>query len=272
MTLVLGFCRRQVCEKLSMGFSYKLAAARRNMTLFQYHDGVTGTAKDHVVLDYGTRMHTSLQDLPIFMSKAIKALLGIRYDKLDNSIAHFEPELVRLKYDAQPVHRVINVFDGTYQTVIFFNPVEKIREEVVMIVVDSPDVVVDSNWTCVKSQVSPELQHHKSKIFTGRHRVHWKVSVPAMGLETYYIGHGFIGCGKATLSKLKSFSKSDSIPCPTPYSCSKIEASVIEIENQHQKLTIDVNRGLLQQISFRVCLAYRWKSNFFFNLTFLEVR
>ncbi|KAM2694068.1 hypothetical protein EV2_008173 [Malus domestica] len=64
-----------------MGFSYKLVAARRNLALFQHHDRVTGTAKDHVVLDYGTRMHTSLQDLQIFMSKTIEVLLEMRHEK-----------------------------------------------------------------------------------------------------------------------------------------------------------------------------------------------
>ncbi|KAI4347652.1 hypothetical protein L6164_008444 [Bauhinia variegata] len=252
MALLLGFCRRSQCEKLSMGFSYKLTAARRNLALFQHHDGVTGTAKDHVVIDYGSRMHTSLLDLQIFMSKGIEALLGIRYDKLDHSPSQFEPELVRSKYDARPVHKVIHVQEGrTYQSVVFFNPLEQTREEVVMVVVDSPDVMVlDSNWTCVESQLSPELQHDKSKIFTGRHRLHWKVSVPAMGLETYFIGKA-LGCEKARPAKLKFSSKSSSAPCPTAYSCSKIETDVAEIENRHQKLTFDVRHGLLQSISFK---------------------
>lgn len=250
MAFLFGHCRRAQCEKLPMGFSYKLTAARRNLALFQHHDGVTGTAKDHVVLDYGTRMHTSLQDLQIFMSKAIEVLLGIRHEKNDINPSQFEPEQVRSKYDVQPFHRAIMAREGTRQTVVLFNSLEQTREEVVMVIVNRPDVtVLDLNWTCVPSQISPEVQHDKSKIFTGRHRVYWKASVPALGLQTYYITNGFVGCEKAKPAKLRFFSKSSSFSCPTPYPCSKIEADVSEIQNRHQTLTFDVNHGLLQKIS-----------------------
>lgn len=33
--------------------------------MFQHHDGITGTAKDHVVIDYGERMHSSLKGLQV---------------------------------------------------------------------------------------------------------------------------------------------------------------------------------------------------------------
>ncbi|CAL5368043.1 unnamed protein product [Camellia sinensis] len=250
LAFLLGHCQRSSCEKLPTGFAYKLTAARRNLALFQHHDGVTGTAKDHVVEDYGTRMHTSLQDLQIFMSKAIEVLLGIRHEKSDSHPAQFEPAQVRSKYDAQPVNKAISAHKGTAQSVVLFNPLEQTGDEVVMVVVDRPDVtVLDSNWTCVKSQVSPELQHDKSKIFTGRHRVHWKASVPPLGLQVYYIANGFVGCEKAKPAKLRIFTKDNHLPCPAPYACSKLEADTAVIQNRHQTLTFDVNLGLLQKIS-----------------------
>eukprot|EP00258_Populus_trichocarpa_P013186 XP_002323809.2 alpha-mannosidase 2 [Populus trichocarpa] len=252
MALLHGYCQRAQCEKLATGFAYKMTAARRNLALFQHHDGVTGTAKDHVVWDYGTRMHTSLQDLQIFMSKAIEVLLGIRHDKSDHNPSQFESEQVRSKYDVQPVHKAIGAREGTSQSAVFFNPLEQSREEIVMLIVNRPDVtILNSNWTCVPSQVSPELQHDKSKTFTGRHRVHWKASVPAMGLQTYYVANGFVGCEKAKPAKLKYFSMSNSFSCPAPYDCSKIEGGVAEIQNQHQTLTFDIKHGLLRKVTHK---------------------
>lgn len=250
MAFLLGNCQRALCEKFPTGFSYKLTAARRNLALFQHHDGVTGTAKDHVVQDYGIRMHTSLEDLHIFMSKAVEVLLGIRQERNDQFPSLFEPATVRSKYDAQPVHKALGAREGTVQSVVLFNPLEQASNEIVMVTVERPDVtVLDSNWTCVKSQISPELQHDSSKLFTGRHRVHWKASIPAMGLQTYYIANGFVGCEKAIPARLR-FYGSDNLPCFIPYTCSKVEGDTIEIANYRQTLTFDVKLGLLQKVTY----------------------
>ncbi|KAM7268182.1 hypothetical protein ACFE04_010348 [Oxalis oulophora] len=251
MAFLLGYCQRPQCERLPMSYGLKLQAARRNLALFQHHDGVTGTARDHVVRDYGNRMHTSLEDLQIFISKAIEVLIGIRHEKSDQIPSSFEPEQVRSKYDARPVYKAISAREGTSHSVAIFNSLEQKREEIVTLVVNRADItVLDSNWSCLPSQVSPELQHNKSKIFTGRHRVHWKASVPPLGVETYYIANGFAGCEKAKPAKLK-FLPSSTLHCPPPYSCSKIEGDLAEIRNQHQTLTFNVKNGLLQKLSPR---------------------
>lgn len=253
MALMLGYCQKLQCLKLPVGFSHKLTAARRNLALFQHHDGVTGTAKDHVVEDYGTRMHTSLQDLQIFMSKAVEVLLGIHHEKLaQGSVQHsqFEQEQVRSKYDVQPVHREINVPEGNMQAVVLFNPLEQMRNEVVMVIVNNPDIsVLLSNGSCIRSQISPEVQHDNEKMFTGRHRLYWQASVPPMGLQTYYVANGFVGCEKATPAKLKIFTESNPLPCPTPYVCSELNGDTVEIRSLRHTLTFDIKTGNLKQIS-----------------------
>ncbi|KAJ4961351.1 hypothetical protein NE237_021261 [Protea cynaroides] len=250
MTLLLGYCQRSQCEKFPTSFSNKLTAARRNLALFQHHDGVTGTAKDHVVVDYGTRMFTSLQDLQMFMSKAVEVLLCIRHEKSDQNRSLFEPEHERSRYDVQPVHKIISPPERGAHSVVFFNPLEQTRVEIVMVIVNSPDVtVLDSNWSCVKSQVSPEWQHDEGKIFTGRHRLHWQASVPPMGLQTYYIANGYVGCEKAKLAKLKFLASLNELPCSTLYPCSKLDSDLAEIKNRHLTLTFDAKFGLLHHMS-----------------------
>ncbi|CAA6661402.1 unnamed protein product [Spirodela intermedia] len=246
------YCDTSPCVRLPIAFSHKLTAARRNLALFQHHDGVTGTAKDHVVEDYGTRMHTSLQDLQIFMSKAVELLLGIQHEKSEPlSPSQFEPEQVRSQYDVQPVHRVLNMPQGHTQSVVFFNPLEQARDEVVMVIVDSPDVcVLQSNWSSVQSQVSPELKHGDlGKLATGRHRLYWRVYVPPLGLNTYYVALGYMGCEKAKPAVLKLASGISPLPCPAPYACSELKGDKVELKNRRYTLTFDVKSGLMNSVT-----------------------
>ncbi|CAN6198140.1 unnamed protein product [Urochloa humidicola] len=250
-SFVLGYCQKFQCAKLPISFSHKLTAARRNLALFQHHDGVTGTAKDHVVVDYGTRMHTSLQDLQLFMSRAVEVLLGDFHDRSDPTLlSHFEPVQERSKYDVQPVHRVLDPHEGNAQSVVFFNPLEQTRDEIVMVVVSTPEVsVLNSNGSCLQSQVSPEWQFvSDEKISTGRHRLYWRASVPALGLETYYVVTGQ-DCEKAVPAVVKAFTASERFPCPEPYVCSKLEGKTVEMKNSYYTLSFDVSHGLLQTVT-----------------------
>ncbi|XP_031491829.1 alpha-mannosidase 2-like [Nymphaea colorata] len=249
--LVMAYCQRHSCAKFPINFSDKLTAARRNLALFQHHDGVTGTAKDHVVEDYGLRMHTSLDDLKIFMSKSVEVLLNIHNNKSAPSlVSQFEAEEVRSKYNVQPVHRVIEVSEGSAQSIVLFNPLEQSREEIVMVIVTDPDIcVLSSNWSSVRSQIAPELQHEKDKLFTEKHRVFWRASVPPLGLQTYYIANGYAGCEKPRHSKLKIFAGLEPVSCPASYTCSKLVEDTVEVQNHLHTLTFDTKHGLLQKVT-----------------------
>ena len=52
-----------------------LQESRRALGVFQHHDGITGTAKDHVVIDYGSKLFGAISGLQQLSSELVSELL-----------------------------------------------------------------------------------------------------------------------------------------------------------------------------------------------------
>lgn len=104
-----------------------LERQRRNLALFQHHDGVTGTAKDHVVVDYANRMHEGIVELEGLMAASVGELLS---PKASSTPHPFESAQTRKSYDMLPVHKVVEVKNFEVQRVVFYNPSEETLQQV----------------------------------------------------------------------------------------------------------------------------------------------
>ncbi|CAI5451571.1 unnamed protein product [Caenorhabditis angaria] len=126
----------------------KLQRARRALALFQHHDGVTGTAKDHVVLDYGRKMIDALNDCEDVLSESFIVLLGI-----DNTNKMIVDE-TRVNENVLPEKRVYTIG----QNVVIFNTLSRQRSEPICIHVDSLDAGIEADQDIANQQIAPVIQ------------------------------------------------------------------------------------------------------------------
>ncbi|EDV93140.1 alpha-mannosidase 2 [Drosophila grimshawi] len=181
------------------GFNAKLEQARRELSLFQHHDGITGTAKTHVVQDYEKRLVEALKSCQFVMQQAVYRLLtkpsiyspdfNFHYFTLDDSrwpgVGVEESRTTIILGDELPTKHVV-----------LHNTVPHWREQLVDFYVSSPFVSVsDLAGNAVEAQLSPVWSWHHDTISktvnpqgsTTKYRIIFKARVPPMGLATYVL-------------------------------------------------------------------------------------
>eukprot|EP00850_Spirogloea_muscicola_P009770 SM000055S18304 [mRNA] locus=s55:720735:728409:- [translate_table: standard] len=231
----------------------QLLEARRNLALFQHHDGITGTAKDHVMDDYGRKMHGSLRALQKLMETAITAVLQRSSQKgicVTSALDFFTSQEIRSEHNVLPERAVVEVdVEGTKRVVVY-NPLEETAEQVVSIVVDHHLYgVLDSNMKCVKSQRTPQWKLHSQGQSTGKHILHWMAKVPPLGLQTYFlVQNGVHRCMSAEESAIFVYNAPRDFQCPSSYLChtSPSNDSLASIQNTHLELFFGMADGLLR--------------------------
>ncbi|XP_014248714.1 alpha-mannosidase 2 isoform X2 [Cimex lectularius] len=184
-----------------------LSDARASHSLFQHHDGITGTAKDHVVLDYAMKMieaiklaqHVIQQSAHFLLSKGQVSQTGEEVFFLVDE----DQKLETAKMSEQFI--IIFPYGISTKQVTFFNPSTFKRVEVVHLKVENTLVQVrDMYGRLLKYQISPICSPFDSTMKC--YQLSFIVDIEPLSLKTYTIELG--DDNQDSYTKLKIFDDS----------------------------------------------------------------
>ncbi|CAJ0566102.1 unnamed protein product, partial [Mesorhabditis spiculigera] len=226
---------------LDDGVLSKLVEVRRALSLFQHHDGVTGTAKAAVVNDYGEKMLSALKRAEEVTTIAIGSLLGNK-SRISMSFDEF-----RAKQDAMPEARVFEADSS----LLLFNTLAHARAEVACIQVASPNIRIKrSDGTPPEQQLAPVLVHRGGRVhsqpgrFEARLTLCFWAEVSALASEVFEL-HSMDEPSTAELVLVKGRAKPEGLD--DFFEFEQISGSV-ELSNSLLTAVFSGNTGFLKEI------------------------
>eukprot|EP00062_Callorhinchus_milii_P008623 gi/632951509/ref/XP_007891331.1/ PREDICTED: alpha-mannosidase 2 [Callorhinchus milii] len=169
--------------------NYKLLVeARRNLGLFQHHDGITGTSKEWVVVDYGTRLFHSIMNLKrVIIDAAHFLILKDKENyKHTSSTPFLQMDDNQDTQDALPKKTIIGL-NSLPRFLVMYNPTDQDRTSVVTVYVNSYKVRVQTaSGQHVTSQVSA-VWDTPTTVSKDAFQVSFLAQVPALGLGLYQL-------------------------------------------------------------------------------------
>ncbi|XP_014830904.1 PREDICTED: alpha-mannosidase 2-like [Poecilia mexicana] len=246
--LVEGFPAHEHYQRLTEG--------RRSLGLFQHHDAVTGTARDPVVIDYGTRLfHAILNLRQVLLSSAHWLILldKSQYHE-DQSKPFLQMDEVISAQDALPQKTTLTLGDEP-RSLIVLNPTEQLRTSVITLVVDSPDArVVDAaSGRPMAVQVSA-VWVEPSKMSSEAFQLSFTAELPPLSLTVYHV----IKAPAGSASRARYVVHRHGDP-PTVHSehfqVSRLQGAEadlsLSLSNKHLKIWSSPETGLLQKLQLQ---------------------
>ncbi|XP_050801576.1 alpha-mannosidase 2 isoform X1 [Gopherus flavomarginatus] len=237
----------------SVGHYKLLTEARRNLGLFQHHDAITGTSKDWVVVDYGTRLFHSLMNLKRVITDSTHILI-----LKDKDTYSYNPSAPFLKMDddqssqdSLPRKTVIKLsIQPRY--LLVYNPTEQERFSVVSVYVNSPKVkVLSPSGKPVTVQVSG-VWDGTTTVSHEAYQISFMVHLPPLGLGVYQLLE--VLNSEMVLADYNIYTSGGNNVQVNPDKVFKIKemqnsADDITLENSYMKLWFSGISGLLKKIN-----------------------
>ncbi|KAB0803931.1 hypothetical protein PPYR_00901 [Photinus pyralis] len=234
------------------GFGKIMSNARRELALFQHHDGITGTAKDYVVVDYGTRMLKAIQDCQKILQHSTNFLLtGSRSDITKNDVIHYNVDDVRHSHDKLSERHTITIGpELSIKKLVIFNPLPYARREIVSFLVSTPFLeVLNFKGKKIKCQISPVFEY--GSMSNSKYKLFFIANIPAFALVSYTINaimeHEV---PKETVhSTIKIFNQYAEVKSPTGFPKIQVSPSASEFVLQNARISAAFSSlGLLKAI------------------------
>ncbi|NWY18875.1 MA2A1 mannosidase, partial [Aphelocoma coerulescens] len=251
----LALVQSSKSEKMSVFPSvdnYKLLTeARRNLGLFQHHDAITGTAKDWVVVDYGTRLFHSIMNLKKVIIDCAHIL--ILKDKsaynYDTATPFLKMDDVQASQDSLPRKTVIKL---TLQPryLLIYNPTEQERFSVVSVNVNSARVkLLSPLGKPVTVQISA-VWDGATTVSHEAYQISFVAHLPPLGIGVYQLLED--ESSEAVLADYNIYVRNSRQEKPDRvFKIKEMQNSVdnIILENAYMKLWFSGMSGLLEKIN-----------------------
>nr|CAB3263607.1 alpha-mannosidase 2 [Phallusia mammillata] len=237
-------------KKFSESLYPLLIHARRNLGLFQHHDGITGTAKDVVVVDYGTRLMRSLMDCKKVIVKSAEILLLRDVSKYDENFNLFEFDEVYSQQSSPPSPNVVNIPESQkFVPVVLYNSLAYERSGVVRLIVSSSEVEVTSSTGDVIPSQTSIVWSSQSNPAPNKFELYFNAVIPPLGLTTYKI-RTISDSAHNTPSKVEIFNQPGSeVKSHDIFTIKPGQVGDIHLDNGHIIATVSSQSGYLQSVA-----------------------
>ncbi|KAB7500311.1 Alpha-mannosidase 2 [Armadillidium nasatum] len=182
-----GWSRKQ--QEIVYSLMDNLVRSRMHHALFQHHDGITGTSKNHVVVDYANKLLSSLKMCQHIIQQAVHSLLSKNQisENSDESSTYFDLGERFTEYNNIAEKTVYRVSRESPFTVYVFNSDAHKRQQLLTLRIDTPFVeVLERSGDLILCQVDPVF-NLQGELHPTEFDLHFVVSLDSLSVTGFTI-------------------------------------------------------------------------------------